>query len=211
MKNKVAVFCSGSGSNLQALLDAEVQGVLAAKVVLVISNRKDAPALERARRAGKEAVYLSPRNFEHEEAYARALLGLLARLGVTLVCLAGYLKKLPAAFVDAYAGRIVNIHPGPIPEFGGPGMYGHKVHEAVIASGLRMSGPTVHFVDEEYDHGPVIAHVPVEVQADDTPDTLAARVLKAEHSLYPRVVAAIAEGRIRLEEGRVIGKLDDRA
>jgi phosphoribosylglycinamide formyltransferase-1 len=211
VKGRVGVFCSGSGTNLKALLDAEAAAELAAEIALVVSNRSGAFALERARQAGKEAVCLSAKGFESEEAYVGALLGLLERHRITLICLAGYLKKLPAAVVRAYAGRIINIHPGPIPEFGGPGMYGHRVHEAVIASKRRFSGPTVHFVDEEYDHGPTIAHVPVEVRSDDTPTTLAARVLEAEHRLYPRVVAAIARGKIRFEDGRVIGSLDDPA
>lgn len=211
MKPAVAVFCSGSGTNLQALLDADADGSLKAEIALVVSNRLNAFALERARAAGREAVCLKPKSFESEESYAAALLDLLGAHGITLICLAGYLKKLPAAVVHAYSGRILNIHPGPIPEFGGPGMYGHRVHEAVIASGRRVTGPTVHFVDEEYDHGPTIAHIPVEVRADDTPDTLAARVLEAEHRLYPRVVAALAQGRIRFEGGRVIGRLDEPA
>jgi len=208
VKSRVGVFCSGSGTNLQALLDAEARGQLRAEIALVVSNRPSAFALERARQAGKEAVCLKAKGFESEEAYVEALLGLLERHRITLICLAGYLKKLPASVVHAYAGRIINIHPGPIPEFGGPGMYGHRVHEAVIASKRRFSGPTVHFVDEEYDHGPTIAHVPVEVRPDDTPDSLAARVLKAEHDLYPRVVAAMAQGKIRWEGGRVVGSLD---
>jgi phosphoribosylglycinamide formyltransferase-1 len=205
---RVAVFCSGSGTNLQALLDAEADGRLQAAIALVVSNRRGAFALERARSAGKATLHFSPKNFANEQAYAEALLGELKKHEIALVCLAGYLKKLPVAVVHAYAGRIVNIHPAPIPEFGGPGMYGHHVHEAVIASGRRHSGPTVHFVDEEFDSGPTIAHVPVEVRSDDTPETLAARVLEAEHRLYPRVVAALATGRIRLEGGRVLGRLD---
>jgi len=205
---QVAVFCSGSGTNLQALLDAEADGRLCAQIALVVSNRKGALALDRARRAGKAALHLSPKNFATEQAYVDTLLGELKQHRISLVCLAGYLKKLPVAIVRAYTGRIVNIHPAPIPEFGGPGMYGHHVHEAVIASGWRHSGPTVHFVDEEFDSGPTIAHVPVQVRADDTPDTLAARVLEAEHELYPRVVAALATGKIRLEGGRVQGRLD---
>jgi phosphoribosylglycinamide formyltransferase-1 len=208
MMVQIAVFCSGSGTNLQALLDSEAAGRLGARIALVLSNRADAFALERARQAGKDAVHLSPRHFDSEDDYTRALLALLERYDIGLVCLAGYLKKLPALMVRAYRGRILNIHPGPIPEFGGPGMYGTRVHEAVIASGRRFSGPTVHFVDEEYDHGPTIAHVPVEVLPSDTPETLAARVLEAEHALYPRVVSAVARGEIRQEGSGVAGKLD---
>jgi phosphoribosylglycinamide formyltransferase-1 len=204
----VAVFCSGSGSNLQALLDAESQGDLAAKVALVISNRKKAVGLERARRAGKDAVHLSPGAFEQDREYARALLALLRLYDIDLICLAGYLKMLPSAVVKAYAGRILNIHPAPLPQFGGPGMYGHHVHEAVLKAGVSESGPTIHFVDEEYDHGPTIAHTPVPVLPDDSPESLAERVLAQEHRLYPRVVAAVARGAVRLENGQVVGELD---
>lgn len=203
----VAVMCSGSGTNLQALLDAEAAGKLCAEIVLVISNRKDAFALERARAAGKDAVHMSPNHFEHEVDYSAALLALLRRYEVQLVCLAGYLKKLPAEVVRAYRGRIVNIHPALLPDFGGDGMYGHRVHEAVLASGRTESGPSVHFVDEDYDRGPVIAQTRVPVLEDDTADTLAARVLVAEHNLYPHVVAAIAKGKIRLENGVIVGSI----
>ena len=204
----VAVMCSGSGSNLQALLDAEARGELGARIVLVISNRRKAGALERARDAAKPAEYLSPRRFDSDDAYRDALLELLRRHDVTLICLAGYLRKLPVEVVRTYAGRILNIHPAPLPQFGGPGMYGHHVHEAVLAAGAAQTGPTVHFVDEEYDHGPVAAHVAVPVLPDDTPDTLAERVLAAEHRIYPRVVAAVAAGRLRVEQGQVVGALD---
>ena len=205
---RTAVMCSGSGTNLQALLDAERRGELGAQIAVVISNRRTSFALERAAAAGKDAVWLSPSKFEDPADYSRALMDDLRKHDVSLICLAGYLKKLPAEVISAFRGRILNIHPAPLPRFGGPGMYGHHVHEAVLASGADTSGPTVHFVDEEYDHGPIVAHQPVPVRADDTPDTLAARVLKAEHQLYPRVVAAVALGRIRLSQGKIVGSLD---
>jgi phosphoribosylglycinamide formyltransferase-1 len=205
----VAVMCSGSGTNLQALLEAEAAGELHAEIVLVVSNRKEAYALERARSSGKDAVHMAPNHFEREEDYAAALLALLRGYSVELICLAGHLKKLPVAVVRAYRGRIVNIHPALLPDFGGDGMYGHRVHEAVLASGRQESGPSVHFVDEEYDRGPIIAQTRVPVLKDDTADTLAERVLAAEHKLYPRVVAAIAQGKIRLENGVVVGSVGD--
>jgi phosphoribosylglycinamide formyltransferase-1 len=204
----VAVLASGSGTNLQALLDSESQGTLEAHIRLVISNRSQAHALERARRAGTEALHLSPGRFASEAEYASQLLAELSSRDIGLICLAGYLKKLPAAVVAAYAGRVLNIHPAPLPRFGGPGMYGEHVHRAVLASGVTQSGPTVHFVDQGYDTGPVVAHVPVPVHAGDTPEVLAARVLEVEHRLYPRVVAAVASGRIRLVRGRVEGDRD---
>jgi phosphoribosylglycinamide formyltransferase-1 len=204
----VAVLASGSGSNLQALLDAEEQGHLGAHIELVLSNRRRAGALDRARAAGREGLHLSPRGFASDTEYCERLLDILAAHHISIVCLAGYLKKLPAAVVASYPGRVLNIHPGPLPEFGGPGMYGEKVHAAVLESGASYSGPTVHFVDEEYDRGPIAAHSPVDVHLDDTPQTLAARVLEEEHRLYPRVVAAVAAGRLRLEDGLVVGSLD---
>lgn len=206
----VAVLASGSGTNLQALLDADREGTLGARILLVISNRSGAGALDRARQAGCDALHLSPAMFPSEQEYATRLLEELNRRHIELVCLAGYLKKLPAGVVTAFSGRVLNIHPAPLPRFGGPGMYGHHVHEAVLQSGASESGPTVHFVDQHYDTGPVVAHVSVPVEPADTPGTLAARVLKAEHLLYPRAVAAVASGKIRLVNGRVEGRLDAR-
>ena len=204
----VAVFASGSGSNLQALLDAEVQGTLEAHVRLVISNKATAGALERAQRPGCEGFHLSPRQFETEAAYVEQLSALLRSRAIGLICLAGYLKKLPAELVAEYEGRVLNIHPAPLPRFGGAGMYGDRVHQAVLAAGVKQSGPTVHFVDLEYDTGPIAAHMSVPVEKGDTALSLAARVLEAEHRLYPRVVAAVAGGRLRLENGKVVGSLD---
>jgi phosphoribosylglycinamide formyltransferase-1 len=205
----VAVMCTGSGTNLQALLDAEEQGSLNAHIVLVISNRRKAFALERARSAGRETIVLRPRDFETETLYAESLSDELAARQIDLICLAGYLKRLPARVVSEFRGRILNIHPGPLPRFGGQGMFGHHVHESVLASGVSESGPTVFFVDEEYDTGAIIAHATVPVQTGDTPDALASRVLAAEHILYPRVVAAVASGRVTLRDGRCEGRLNE--
>ena len=204
----VAVLASGSGTNLQALLDSEKAGTLGAHIALVISNRRGAGALERARQSDREALHLSPSQFEAEADYTRELVAVLRRRAIELVCLAGYLKKLPAEMVGAFQGRVLNIHPAPLPRFGGEGMFGEHVHRAVLASGVTHTGPTVHFVDAEYDTGPVVAHTRVPVLPGDTPEMLAARVLQAEHELYPRVVAAVAAGRIRLVAGKVVGTLD---
>jgi len=201
-------MCSGSGTNLQALLDAEQAGKLGAEVALVVSNRSKAYALERAVAAGKDAVHLSPSAFDSPDAYAETLLGLLEKYGIDLICLAGYLKMLPGDVVRAYGGRIINIHPALLPEFGGPGMYGRFVHEAVLAAGKSESGASVHFVNERYDEGPVIAQMRVPVRPDDTPETLAARVLEVEHRLYPKVVAALASKRVRLVDNKVVGAVD---
>jgi len=180
---RVAVLVSGGGTNLQALLDT-LQHSPDARVARVISNRPGAGALERARRAGVPATVL------RDPANGAELLDALG--DAQLVVLAGYLKLVPRAVVSHFRGRMINIHPALLPDFGGPGMYGHHVHAAVLASGARESGVTVHFVDEEFDRGPIIAQEKVPVQPDDTPETLAARVLEAEHRVLPRVVLELA-------------------
>jgi len=193
---RVAVLASGSGSNLQAILDHQsaLGSSAAARVVLVASDHANAGALSRARSAGITAVALD------RTARTTGLAAILAVHRVELVVLAGYLRLVPADVVTHYRGRILNVHPALLPAFGGPGMFGHHVHEAVIASGTSLTGPTVHFVDERYDEGPVIAQTAVPVRSGDTPDALAQRVLEAEHALYPRVVEAVAAGLIRLDE-----------
>lgn len=186
---RLAVCVSGRGSNLVALLEA-LTGSPAAEVVLVLSNKADAPALDRARERGIPAEAFD--NFRD----AAEWLARLARHHVDLVVLAGYLKLVPAGVISAYRGRILNIHPALLPDFGGPGMYGHHVHEAVVRSGVPFSGATVHLVDEEYDRGAILGQARVPVLPGDTADTLAARVLGAEHRLLPAVVlAAAAAGR----------------
>jgi len=180
---RVAVLVSGGGTNLQALLDA-LHNSPVARVVRVISNRPGAGALERARRAGAATTVLSNPADPHEL--------LVALRDAQLVVLAGYLKLVPPAVVTQFRGRMINIHPALLPDFGGPGMYGHHVHAAVLASGARESGATVHFVDEAFDRGDIIAQERVPVMRGDTPETLAARVLEAEHRLLPRVVLELA-------------------
>ena len=180
---RVAVLVSGSGSNLQALLDALRPGG-PAHVVQVISSRPGAGALERARKAGVSTTVLADTQDAGE---------LLAALRDTdLAVLAGYLQRIPPAVVARFRLRLINIHPALLPAFGGPGMYGRRVHEAVLASGAPISGATVHYVDEEYDRGPIIAQWPVPVRAGDTPESLAVRVLEVEHRLLPRVVLELA-------------------
>jgi phosphoribosylglycinamide formyltransferase 1 len=186
---RVAVLASGGGTNLQALLDA-CGPAAPARVTRVVSNRADAGALERARAAGIPAVVL------RDPADAAEL---LAALGdADLVVLAGYLKLIPAAAVARFPRRMINIHPALLPAFGGPGMYGHRVHAAVLASGATESGATVHYVDEQYDRGPIIAQRTVPVLPGDTAETLAARVLAVEHELLPQVVLELA-GRLQTE------------
>lgn len=201
---RIAVLASGAGSNLQALLD-HLDGLgrnAPGAVSLVVSDRAGAYALERARLRSVPAVHVA------RAATAETLERELASRDIDLVVLAGYLQLVPATVVRRWAGRILNVHPALLPAFGGPGMYGHRVHEAVIAAGVRLSGVTVHFVDEQFDRGAIIAQWPVPVPPGETPDALAARVLAVEHRLYPRSIAAVASGAVRLgDDGRVQGEL----
>ncbi|MBI3568182.1 MAG: phosphoribosylglycinamide formyltransferase [Gemmatimonadetes bacterium] len=185
---RIAVLASGGGSNLQALLDAiDALGTSApARVVLVASDRAGAGALDRARRRGIATAVLA------DPADGAALDALLAGHGVELVVLAGYLKLVPRQVVERFDGAIVNIHPALLPAFGGPGMYGQRVHAAVLASGARESGATVHLVSEEYDRGAILAQQRVAVEPGDTVATLSARVLAAEHELYPLTILQLA-------------------
>jgi formyltetrahydrofolate-dependent phosphoribosylglycinamide formyltransferase len=193
MRSRIAVLASGGGSNLQAILEhferlGERRG---GDVVLVASDRSDAGALERASRRGiMSTVHSTPKRPD-----AAKLGELLDEHHVDLVVLAGYLKLIPSEVVARYEGRIVNVHPSLLPAFGGPGMYGQRVHHAVIAAGVRVSGVTVHFVDDVYDRGQIVAQWPVPVFPSDDAGTLAARVLRVEHLVFPRVVDAIASGR----------------
>jgi formyltetrahydrofolate-dependent phosphoribosylglycinamide formyltransferase len=201
---RVAVLASGAGTNLQALIDYEAARgeSAAARLVLVASDRADAGALARGGAAGIATATLDAAQ------RSTGLRAILDANGIELIVLAGYLRMIPADVTAAWRGRIMNVHPALLPAFGGHGMYGRRVHEAVLASGTRLSGPTIHFVDERYDEGPIIAQWPVPVLPDDTPDALAARVLEAEHMLLPRIVEAVASDAIRLDDdGRVAGKL----
>jgi phosphoribosylglycinamide formyltransferase-1 len=195
-RTRIAVLGSGGGTNLQAILDhlGRLGDRRCGEVVLVASDRADAGALTRARMRGiATATLATPRRAEGAE-----LGPLLESHGVELVVLAGYLRRVPDEVVRRYADRMINIHPALLPAFGGAGMYGMRVHEAVLASGATVTGVTAHFVDEEYDRGPIIAQWPVPVVTGDDSATLAARVLRVEHVLYPRVVDAVAGGRLTL-------------
>jgi len=188
MPQRIAVLASGAGTNLQAIIDfhEQRQAGNAGIMSLVAANRASAGALQRAQDAGIPAEIFDATDD------GTALLGLLERYSIDLVVLAGYLKRIPAGVIRRFSGRIVNVHPGLLPDFGGPGMYGARVHAAVLASGATMTGVTVHLVDDEFDHGPVIAQWRVRVRMDDTAETLANRVLAVEHLVYPRVVDMVA-------------------
>ena len=199
----IGVFASGRGSNFQAILNAIHQGALPARVTLVLSNKGDAGALEIAHTNALPAVHLSQKQFPDESSFAAAMLGALKSHDVQIIALAGYLKRIPTSVVREYRNRILNIHPALLPSFGGEGMYGHFVHEAVLASGAKLSGATVHLVDEEYDRGPIVLQKAVAVDESDTPDSLAAKVLKIEHEIYPLALKAFAENRVTINERSV--------
>ena len=202
-KIRVTAFASGRGSNVEAILKNIRTGHLDAEVVLVISNRSKAGVLEVARRYGIPALHISGIQFDSEEAYADRLLQALHEHGTELVVLAGYLKKVPSVIVREYKNRILNIHPALLPSFGGKGLYGHFVHEAILEYGCRVSGATVHLVDDEYDTGSPIIQRCVPVLDDDTPDSLAARVLKVEHKIFSEAIQLFAEGWIEIEGRKV--------
>ncbi len=200
---RIAVLCSGGGSNLQAVLDAIDAGQIHGRVVLVLSNRSGAFALERARSRGIQAVFVSKKQAGSDEAYNQAVLAELRAKHVGLIVLAGYLPMVGEAIVDEYRGRILNIHPSLIPAFCGQGMYGEHVHEAVLAYGAKVSGATVHFVDEQADHGAIVMQRAVPVEEGDDAHSLAARVLEAEHQILPQSVALFCAGKLRVDERRV--------
>ncbi|MFT4605985.1 MAG: phosphoribosylglycinamide formyltransferase-1 [Rhodothermales bacterium] len=200
----LAVFASGGGSNFQSVLDAIHAGTLQARVTLCVSNKATAGALVRAEENGIPCLVLDPNSFGDESSYEAVLLAALSEHGVTHIALAGYLRRIPSGVVAAFRWRIVNIHPALLPAYGGPGMYGRHVHEAVIAAKDAFSGATVHFVDEEYDTGPIVLQEAVPILPGDDPEALAARVLRAEHRLYPAALQLLSEGRIQPQGRRVL-------
>ena len=173
--------------------------MLPVQVVVLISNKSDAGAMEIARAHKIPTQHLSQKMFSSEEALAKAMLDVLGRERADFIVLAGYLKKIPAQVIRQYRNRIINIHPALLPLFGGDGMYGHRVHESVLASGEKISGATVHLVDEEYDHGQIVMQKTVDITPEETPDSLAAKVLKVEHEIFPLALKAFAEGRVKIE------------
>ncbi|MCX6806969.1 MAG: phosphoribosylglycinamide formyltransferase [Candidatus Berkelbacteria bacterium] len=202
---QIAVMVSGHGrgSNLQAIIDACKENRINGGVIVVIGVKDDAPAMERARSQGISAIEVRPKAFDSDEAYGQAVLDVLAEHKADLVCLAGYMRILPSNIVSAYRWRIMNIHPALIPLFCGKGMFGEHVHQAALDYGVKVSGCTVHFVDEEYDTGPIIIQKTVPVEEGDTAETLAARVLIQEHKAYPEAIQLFSQGRLSVE-GRVV-------
>lgn len=202
---KLAVCVSGGGTNLQAIIDAiEAGRIHDTEISLVISNNLNAYALERAKKAGIEGICISPKSYENRDAFNAAFLEKLDAAKVDLVVLAGFLVVIPEIMIKKYRNRIINIHPSLIPSFCGTGYYGLKVHEGVLARGVKVTGATVHFVDEGTDTGPIILQKAVVVQQDDTPEVLQRRVMEeAEWQIMPQAIDLIARGKVSVVDGKV--------
>lgn len=202
---KIVVCVSGGGTNLQAIIDGIRQGNISnVQIVRVISNNKNAYALERAGQAGIDAVCVSPRDFEDREQFNEAFIREVDAASPDLVVLAGFLVVLPTGLIRKYENRIINIHPSLIPSFCGTGYYGLKVHEAALARGVKVTGATVHFVDEGTDTGPIIMQKPVAVLPGDTPEILQRRVMEeAEWIILPKCLGLIADGKVKVSDGQV--------
>ena len=196
---KIAVFVSGVGSNFKAIHHQIQKREIPGEIVLVISNNPNCGAIEYANENSISHVIINETRYPNPYTRGELLLDTCLKAEINLICLAGYMKMLPPVFVKQYENKILNIHPGLLPEYGGKGYFGMRVHEAVINSGKRESGATVHFVDEIYDHGPIILQKKVEVLETDTAESLAARILKLEHELFPEVVKAFCENKIIME------------
>ncbi len=203
---RIVVLVSGGGTNLQAIIDSVAAGrITNTEIVGVISNNKTVKSLERARNAGIPAVCVSPKDFESRDVFNDALLAKIDEFMPDLVVLAGFLVAIPAKMVEKYNNRIINIHPSLIPSFCGVGYYGLKVHERVLERGAKVTGATVHFVNEGMDEGPIISQKAVYVEEDDTPEVLQKRVMEqAEWILLPQAIDDIANGRITVKENKVV-------
>lgn len=202
---KAAVLVSGGGTNLQAIIDSIADGrITDACIDVVVSNNPKAYALERAAKAGIETAIISPKTFPDREAFNQALTKFLAERGVDLIVLAGFMVVLPEVLIKTFPNRIINVHPSLIPSFCGTGFYGLRVHEAALARGVKVSGATVHFVDEGTDTGPIILQKAVAVEENDTPEILQRRIMEqAEWQIMPEAINLIAHGRVTVKDGKV--------
>ena len=204
MKNfNLAVLASGSGTNLQAIIDAIKKKKLKAKIKIVISNNRDAYALKRATRNKIRTLHLSQKQFTSPKDFDRKLISILKKEKINLIALAGYMKKLSPSVIRKFKNKIINIHPALLPRFGGKGMFGIHVHEAVLISKAKTTGVSVHLVDERYDHGAIIYQKEIPVKNNDTPETLQKRVLKIEHQVYPYVIGLFAQNKILIKGRKV--------
>ncbi len=204
MRKRLAAFCSHGGSNFAAIADAAQGGAIPVDVVLMVHNNAYAGAKEKAAARGIATEWVPRKRFADDAAYATHLLEILARHRIDLVALAGFMQRIPPQVVERYAGWMTNIHPALLPLFGGPGFYGMRVHRAVLEAGMKVSGATVHLVDEHYDHGPILMQRAVAIDDCRSPEEIAARVLVEEHRIYPEALGLLAEGRFRLEGARAI-------
>jgi phosphoribosylglycinamide formyltransferase-1 len=200
---RVAVFASGKGSDFLSLVEASEKQELGWRVGLLITNNPEAGAIAKAKAHNIPYKYIESKNFEKREDFVQALIETLEEYKIDFIALAGYLKKIPSEIIRKYPNRIVNIHPALLPLFGGKGMYGLRVHQAVLDAGCKVSGVTVHIVNEEYDEGLIVAQSAVEVLNDDEAETLAERVLEVEHKLYPEVITWFAQGKVQIEGKKV--------
>lgn len=200
---KIAVCVSGGGTNLQAIIDAVNAGIVKdTQIAVVVSNKKDAYALERAKNAGIDSMCISPKDFSDREAFGRAMVEAFQKYEIDLVVLAGYLVIIPKILVQNYQNKIINIHPSLIPAHCGMGYYGLKVHESVLAAGNKVTGATVHFVDEEADHGPILLQKAVNVEEGDTPEILQKRVMEqAEWKILPEAINLIGQNKVEIRDG----------
>ncbi len=204
-KLKIAVFASGKGSNFQAIHRAMIANEINnAEICCVISNNPDAGALQYAKEHSIPAIHLSRLQFDTDEEFNSTIIKILGKHQVNFIVLAGYLKKIDASVIKKFKNRIVNIHPALLPKYGGKGMYGMHVHDAIIASGDKITGATVHLVDEEYDHGQILLQETVPVAESDTAETLAEKVLIVEHKIFPLAIKLFAEGEIEIKDDGVV-------
>jgi len=202
-KVKIGVLISGSGTNLQALIDNVEKGMINGEIAVVISDKKGAFGIERAKKHGIEAIEIDKKEFDDKNVFMKAIINELEKYQVELVVLAGFLSILSEDFIEKFRNRIINIHPSLIPSFCGKGFYGLRVHKAALDYGVKVSGATVHFVDEGADTGPIILQEAVKVEEDDTPESLAARILEVEHKLLPEAVRLYCEGKLVMEGRKV--------
>ncbi|HHY77906.1 MAG TPA: phosphoribosylglycinamide formyltransferase [Clostridiales bacterium] len=202
-KVKIGVLISGSGTNLQALIDNVEKGMINGEIAVVISDKKGAFGIERAKKHGIEAIEIDKKECADKNVFMKSIMDELEKHQVELVVLAGFLSILSEDFIEKFRNRIINIHPSLIPAFCGKGYYGQRVHKAALDYGVKVSGATVHFVDEGADTGPIILQEAVKVEEDDTPESLSARILKVEHKLLPEAVRLYCEGRLVIEGRKV--------
>ncbi|MCK4303783.1 MAG: phosphoribosylglycinamide formyltransferase [Candidatus Eisenbacteria sp.] len=202
MKKRVAAFCSHGGSNFAAIADAAARGEIPIEVAVMVHNNARAGAKQKAQARGIPTEWIPRKTFADETAYTQRLMQVLDRYGIDIVALAGFMQLVPSELLRRYEGKVTNIHPALLPLFGGRGFYGMKVHEAVFASGMKVSGPTVHLVDEQYDHGPILMQRAIAIDDCKCPEEIASLVLAEEHKIYPETLGLLAQGRFQVNGRR---------